>query len=202
MRLINVDTLEIQTFHEQNVPEYAILSHTWGPDEVTYQEMSMIARMRTLSQALNSSQATNSQTPNGGTNEENTTVMLAAVEMLVRGNWSFGSSMPDFSEEALMKREGFSKIVNAAKLSKELGYRWIWCDTCCIDKSSSAELQEAINTMYRWYRESAVCLVYLNDVEPGLVRNEGEDSQVTSRMGNNPFSNCRWRYEYEVFSCG
>ena len=29
----------------------------------------------------------------------------------------------------------------------------IWIDTCCIDKSSSAELSEAINSMYRYYRE-------------------------------------------------
>lgn len=36
-------------------------------------------------------------------------------------------------------------------------YNWIWVDTCCIDKSSSSELSEAINSMYAWYRDSAVC---------------------------------------------
>ena len=42
-------------------------------------------------------------------------------------------------------------------------------DTCCIDKSSSAELQEAINSMYRWYSEAAVCYVYLSDIDAPLV---------------------------------
>lgn len=37
------------------------------------------------------------------------------------------------------------------------GYDWVWIDTCCIDKSSSAELSEAINSMYAWYRDSGVC---------------------------------------------
>jgi len=43
--------------------------------------------------------------------------------------------------------------------------RYLWIDTCCIDKSSSAELSEAINSMYRWYEESNVCYAYLEDVE-------------------------------------
>ncbi len=44
------------------------------------------------------------------------------------------------------------------------GFRWVWIDTCCIDKTSSAELSEAINSMYRWYRDATVCYVYLADV--------------------------------------
>ena len=47
-------------------------------------------------------------------------------------------------------------------------YQWI--DSCCIDKSSSAELSEAINSMFRWYEESQVCYAYLSD-----VRNASED---------------------------
>ena len=39
-------------------------------------------------------------------------------------------------------------------------------DLCCIDKTSSAELSEAINSMYRWYQESGVCYAYLADVPP------------------------------------
>jgi hypothetical protein len=37
-------------------------------------------------------------------------------------------------------------------------------DTCCIDKKSSAELSEAINSMFRWYKNAAVCYAYLSDV--------------------------------------
>ncbi|KAI0539386.1 hypothetical protein GGR58DRAFT_524670 [Xylaria digitata] len=40
-----------------------------------------------------------------------------------------------------------------------------WIDTCCIDKRSSSELSEAINSMYRWYKEAGVCYVYLEDVD-------------------------------------
>lgn len=42
--------------------------------------------------------------------------------------------------------------------------KYSWIDTCCIDKTSSAELTEAINSMFRWYRNAAVCYVYLSDV--------------------------------------
>jgi hypothetical protein len=120
MRLIDVATLEIKTFSENDIPEYAILSHTWGADEVTYQEMSLITRMRLMSDAYDS-QATQDESSNP--------MMLAAVEMLVRGNWSPGSSLPDLSEEALMKRYGYAKIVNSARIASELGYQWIWIDT-------------------------------------------------------------------------
>ncbi|KAK4239960.1 heterokaryon incompatibility protein-domain-containing protein [Achaetomium macrosporum] len=47
------------------------------------------------------------------------------------------------------------------------GYRYIWNDTCCIDKSSSAELSEAINSMFEWYRTSQVCYAYLSDITRG-----------------------------------
>ncbi|KAK1074316.1 hypothetical protein LTR74_001240 [Friedmanniomyces endolithicus] len=39
-----------------------------------------------------------------------------------------------------------------------------WVDTCCIKKESDAELSEALNSMFRWYRQSAKCYVYLQDV--------------------------------------
>jgi hypothetical protein len=42
--------------------------------------------------------------------------------------------------------------------------QYVWVDTCCIDKRSSAELSEAINSMYTWYRNAITCYVYLNDV--------------------------------------
>ncbi|KIK23694.1 hypothetical protein PISMIDRAFT_81670, partial [Pisolithus microcarpus 441] len=46
----------------------------------------------------------------------------------------------------------------------EKGYLWAWSDTCCIDKDSSAELQEAIGSMFGWYRRSALTIVYLSDI--------------------------------------
>jgi hypothetical protein len=61
-------------------------------------------------------------------------------------------------------KKGFSKIRSSAALALAHGFRFIWIDTCCIDKNSSAELSEAINSMYRWYQGSAVCYAFLSDV--------------------------------------
>jgi hypothetical protein len=55
-------------------------------------------------------------------------------------------------------------------------------DPCCIDKSSSAELTEAINSMYCWYKEATMCYVYLDDVLTG------SDVDVE----NSPFAKARW----------
>ncbi|PIL26293.1 hypothetical protein GSI_12049 [Ganoderma sinense ZZ0214-1] len=56
------------------------------------------------------------------------------------------------------------KIRNCCKLAEKRGYRWVWIDSCCIDKTSSSELSEAINSMFRWYKEAEVCFAYLADV--------------------------------------
>ncbi len=63
-------------------------------------------------------------------------------------------------------KKGFAKIRNCAKQALEDGLDYFWIDTCCIDKSSSAELSEAINSMFRWYRDAAICYVYLYDTPP------------------------------------
>ena len=59
---------------------------------------------------------------------------------------------------------GFTKLINSCSVARKQGFKWIWVDTCCIDKKSSAELSEAINSMYRWYANAAVCYAYLVDV--------------------------------------
>ena len=63
------------------------------------------------------------------------------------------------------KKQGFSEIQGACRLAFEDGYSWIWIDGCCIDKSSSAELQEAINSMWNYYANSNICYVYMSDVQ-------------------------------------
>ncbi|KAI1331590.1 heterokaryon incompatibility protein-domain-containing protein [Xylariaceae sp. FL0255] len=57
------------------------------------------------------------------------------------------------------------KIVNTCAAARERGFSWVWIDTCCIDKTSSAELSEAINSMFLWYRQATVCYAYLDDVD-------------------------------------
>ena len=61
-------------------------------------------------------------------------------------------------------RNGYQKILDSCKRAKRDKCEWLWIDTCCIDKRSSAELSEAINSMYRWYENSRVCYAYLHDV--------------------------------------
>lgn len=65
----------------------------------------------------------------------------------------------------LLKKAGFLKIKKTCEVAKEKGYAYAWVDTCCIDKTSSAALSEAINSMFHWYKESSLCLAYLSDLE-------------------------------------
>lgn len=60
---------------------------------------------------------------------------------------------------------GLIKIKEFCRLAAEREFQWAWIDTCCIDKRSSAELSEAINSMYKWYEWSAECYVHLANVE-------------------------------------
>ncbi|KAI5992100.1 hypothetical protein EDD15DRAFT_2140328, partial [Pisolithus albus] len=59
---------------------------------------------------------------------------------------------------------GFGKVQAFCRVALELDYLWAWSDTCCIDKHSSAEVQETIGSMFAWYRQSALTIVHLSDV--------------------------------------
>ncbi|KAK4463247.1 vegetative incompatibility protein HET-E-1 [Cladorrhinum samala] len=110
MRLLNVKNLQFEQFFGEarnGIPPYAILSHTWGAEEVTYN---------------------------------------------------------DHVEGRGPEKSGFDKIRGCARLADAEGFRYIWIDTCCIDKSSSVELSEAINSMFQWYRDAAICYAFLSDV--------------------------------------
>ncbi|KAF2254238.1 HET-domain-containing protein [Trematosphaeria pertusa] len=109
MRLINTTTLALEHFLGGRFPKYAILSHTWGTEEVTYQD------------------------------------------------WSNPSTAS--------RLKGYEKIVSTCQQAKKDGFAYVWVDTNCIDKSSSAELAEAINSMFEWYTLAEVCYAYLADVE-------------------------------------
>ncbi|OAX84266.1 hypothetical protein ACJ72_01355 [Emergomyces africanus] len=90
----------------------------------------------------------------------------------------------------------------AQALRDDLGY--VWVDTCCIDKGSSAELSESINSMYEWYRCAVVCYVYLNDVtESSATESSSFSSSVWFTRGwtlqeliapsNVQFFNAEWQ---------
>lgn len=110
MRLLNVDSRELVEFYGDDIPSYAILSHTWGKEEVTFQ---------------------------------------------------------DLAKDGYREKRGYAKIEGCCRQAKRDLINWVWVDTCCIDKGSSAELSEAINSMFRWYERSKVCYAYLEDVPSG-----------------------------------
>lgn len=137
MRLISTKNSQVVSISEDEIPPYAILSHTWDEDEVTLQDMQ-----------------------------------------------GFGSKLLSTASRMnlLKAKQGLRKVLDAVKLAASHGYDWIWIDTCCIDKTSSAELSEAINSMYRWYQNSEVCYVYLGDAtaERMALWNSGDDGVIRS----------------------
>ncbi|EXJ71135.1 uncharacterized protein A1O5_06129 [Cladophialophora psammophila CBS 110553] len=124
MRLINVQTLQIEDFSLKSVPPYAILSHTWGNDEITLQ------------------------------------------------TWCSPWQWP-------LLRMRDNKITRTCRLAKDHHLGYVWIDTCCIDKTNSVELSEAINSMFRWYQEASICFVYLSDLPDTADLHTG-------------FARCRW----------
>ena len=109
MHLLNAETLRLHHFLGE-VPKYAILSHTWGPEEVLFRDIS--------------------KTP-----------------------------------EQLKEMTGYAKILGCCAQAKAHNIDYVWIDTCCINSDSSAELSEAINSMYTWYREAEICYAYLSDTD-------------------------------------
>jgi len=122
MWLINTTTLQLKEFYPSKAPPYAILSHTWGDDEVTFRDMA--------------------------------------------------------SPSATTKK-GYAKIIQTCRLASGQNLAYAWIDTCCIDKSSSAELTESINSMFKWYEKAEVCYAFLEDLPPG-------------GMDRDAFGSCRW----------
>lgn len=129
MRLLNTQTLRLEEFYGQ-IPPYAILSHCWEADEVTFEDVFCMSD------------------PNG----------------------------------PIAAKAGWLKIRGCCQQALSQDHRYIWVDTCCINKSSSAELSEAINSMFQWYHDAQVCLVYLCDVAylSGVAERD-EDSLLRSR---------------------
>jgi hypothetical protein len=72
------------------------------------------------------------------------------------------------SRDAVKHRAGYKKIVEFCEISKQRGYRLAWIDTCCIDKRSSAELSEVLNSMFEWHEHSSECYVWLEDYSGNL----------------------------------
>ncbi|KAI0636232.1 hypothetical protein C8Q77DRAFT_1155937 [Trametes polyzona] len=65
-----------------------------------------------------------------------------------------------------------AKIRGCVAAARKHGFGWVWHDVCCMDKKSSAELDETINSMFSWYAKAAICFAYLEDVPDGCVVEE------------------------------
>ncbi|KAK3339171.1 heterokaryon incompatibility protein-domain-containing protein [Neurospora tetraspora] len=149
MRLLDVETLQLELFDGGPKCAYAILSHTWGQEEVSFQDMQDLARAPgTTSTFVDSgySTASSSRTSTG-----------------TSGHFDFGN-YGTTKHHPVTSKKGYSKILGCCAKARTEGYRYVWIDTCCIDKSSSAELSEAINSMFKWYHDAEVCYAYLNDI--------------------------------------
>ncbi|KAL8664098.1 MAG: hypothetical protein Q9168_007972 [Polycauliona sp. 1 TL-2023] len=130
MWLLNTSTLALHNIISPDTVKYAILSHTWGDEEISFQDIVL-------------------------ENKSQGTTLADSIYSWV-GQWAPTSS--------LKRRKGYKKVERCCALALANGYQWAWIDTVCIDKKSSAELSEAINSMYDWYGKSSICYAYMSDV--------------------------------------
>src|SRR5580658_5596223 len=86
-------------------------------------------------------------------------------------------SLKDMMDGTATSKPGYDKIRFCGEQARRDDLQYFWIDTCCIDKSNSAELQEAINSMFSWYRNAVKCYVYLADVSRPALGTDGKPSQ-------------------------
>lgn len=85
-------------------------------------------------------------------------------------------------------KPGYKKIYFCEEQARRDGLLYFWVDTCCIDKRNSTELAEAINSMFRWYRNAVKCYVYLSDV----LRNDHDQADSALQSWQIAFQKSRW----------
>ncbi|KAH8903002.1 hypothetical protein BR93DRAFT_947440 [Coniochaeta sp. PMI_546] len=96
--------------------------------------------------------------------------------------WADGEVLfKDMVDGTVETKPGYEKIRFCADQAWADGLRFCWVDTCCIDKTNAVELQEAINSMFRWYRGAAKCYAYLADVPAANWRASFRNSRWFTR---------------------
>ncbi|KAI9059423.1 HET-domain-containing protein [Trametes sanguinea] len=85
-----------------------------------------------------------------------------------------------------------SKIRGACKIARRHGYRYLWIDSCCINQASSAELSEAINSMFEWYSKAAICYAYLEDVQPTATQSGTISEPIETLMRKSKWHTRGW----------
>ncbi|KAH9846475.1 hypothetical protein C2E23DRAFT_890798 [Lenzites betulinus] len=160
-RFLNTWSGEFVWEHDAAKVHYAILSHTWnGSEDGGEQTYADILKLQAeAAQCTAEASISGSQPAHTGSLED-------LPEPEAKGS-PWGSATPRVPSPFFSHPKLSEKIAMACKVAREAGYELLWIDTCCIDKSSSAELAEAINSMNAWYRLSAVCYAFLADVPDG-----------------------------------
>ena len=108
--------------------------------------------------------------------------------------WEDGEvSFSQYADPRYESLAGHKKIKNFCKKALECSKaEYGWVDTCCIDKSSSAELTEAINSMYKWYESATQCIVFLADMPSPIKYPESGDEEEWLEARFEEFGACRW----------
>lgn len=81
------------------------------------------------------------------------------------GNEDEEVTFADIGTRHMRRKHGYRKIIELCRVAVQNNHDWVWADTCCIDKKNAVELNEAINSMYKWYENSAFCVAYLEDYQ-------------------------------------
>ena len=93
------------------------------------------------------------------------------------------ANMDKGERDEIRGRLGYKKILDTCQQAQKDGYQWVWVDTCCIDKRSSAELSEVINSMYHWYGNSRTCYAYFHDIGGSFFPAEQDDEKYPNSSG-------------------
>lgn len=181
MRLLNVETFKLESFDNNDViPPYLILSHRWGEDEILFQDLQELPQdveIRELRQNLRNVEQRFERLERLLNTEIDTFAIIKEGDLQQRNREDSTRRIGDEGDEisdqkrslphldrARQKETSWNKVYGCCKEAKALGFSYVWIDTCCINKDSSSELSEAINSMFSWYRNATVCIAYLSDV--------------------------------------
>lgn len=175
MRLLNVETLRLESYHHvETTPPYAILSHVWEEEEVTFQDIDepflgkdfreLQNRFNELEKQFNDIRQLIAGSGSQISPSTSDHSLASPVESSTFGLRDISSDPAEIPALIRAKRlKGWSKLEGCCHEAARFGLRHVWIDTCCIDKSNSSELSEAINSMFAWYRDAELCLAYLSD---------------------------------------
>jgi ankyrin repeat protein len=136
-----------------------------------------------------------------GRNKYSLTNDLSPAEVIKRPyvvmshTWSLDDEeyvFADFKNGTGTNKAGYRKFEFCGEQAARDGYDYFWIDTVCIDKSNLVELDKALNSMFRWYRDSEICYVYLADVSARRMTDLSDYSNANSKTWRNSFRTSRW----------